>query len=60
MNNNDLTTTSIDYYKNLRTKQHYDLFLASGMFYSCYPELSGNYEKDKLIIDNTPINDRIK
>jgi hypothetical protein len=49
-------STKIDYFKNLRNKHDYDLFVASGMFYSCYPELTGNYEKDKEVIDNTPIN----
>lgn len=37
-------------YKNIQTKDNYDLLLKSGMFFEFYPELSGDWEKDKLVI----------
>lgn len=39
-----------DVYKNLRTEENYRKFLGSGMFWSCYPELTGDWEIDKLVI----------
>lgn len=34
----------------ISTKEKYDQLLKSGMFWICYPELSGNWEADKEII----------
>lgn len=39
-----------DRYKNIRTYDNYQKLLASGMFWEFHPELSGDWEKDKLII----------
>lgn len=36
----------------INTKEEYDKLLKSGMFWVCYPELSGNWEADKQIIHN--------
>ena len=33
--------------EHIQTKEHYDLLLKSGMFWEIYPELSGDWEKDK-------------
>lgn len=38
-------------YKQIKTKKNYDLLLKSGMFFEFHPELSGNWEKDKQIIN---------
>ena len=41
----------MDKYKNIKTKENYDKLLASGMFWEFYPELTGNWDKDKIIIN---------
>ncbi len=41
----------MDKYKNIKTKEDYDKLLSSGMFWEFYPELTGEWEKDKLIIN---------
>lgn len=41
----------MDKYKNIKTKENYDKLLASGMFWEFHPELTGEWEKDKLIIN---------
>lgn len=52
-------------YKNIKTKENYDKLLNSGMFWEFHPELSGDWEKDKVLIgifDNTSdeIKERVK
>ena len=37
-------------YDQIKTKEDYFSLLNSGMFYEFYPELSGNWEKDKELI----------
>ena len=43
-------TTHFDPYANIKTETHYRLLLASGMFWEIYPELTGDWDKDKEII----------
>ena len=38
-------------YNYIRKRDNYLRALNSGMFWKYYPELSGDWEKDKLIID---------
>lgn len=38
-------------YNQIKTKEEYFLLLKSGMFYEFYPELSGNWEKDKVLLN---------
>ena len=40
-------------YKNINTKDNYDKLLKSGMFWEFHPELSGDWNKDKNIINDT-------
>lgn len=44
---------SLDFsqYKNIKTKEDYYSLLNSGMFWEFHPELSGDWEKDKLVIN---------
>ena len=37
-------------YEQIKTKENYHKLLASGMFWEFYPELTGNWEVDKVII----------
>ena len=39
------------HYNYIRKRDNYLRALNSGMFWKYYPELSGDWEKDKLIID---------
>ena len=41
----------MDIYKSIKTKENYDKLLASGMFWEFHPKLSGNWEKDKDVIN---------
>jgi hypothetical protein len=41
-------------YKQIKTKENYLKLLHSGMFWEFYPELTGDWEKDKEIINNKP------
>ena len=34
-------------YKPIKAKKNYDILLKSGMFWEYFPELTGNWEKDK-------------
>tara|TARA_R110002167_G_scaffold226065_1_gene431279 strand:- start:980 stop:1108 length:129 start_codon:yes stop_codon:yes gene_type:complete len=38
-------------YKHIKTKENYDKLLKSGMFWEFHPELSGNWDKDKSVIN---------
>ena len=38
-------------YKQIKTKEGYLSLLKSGMFYEFYPELSGNWEKDRVLLN---------
>ena len=38
-------------YKYIKTKENYNKLLASGILLEVYPELSGNWEKDKDVIN---------
>lgn len=40
-----------DRYKHIRTRDGYDGTLATGMFWEFFPELSGIWKEDKLIIE---------
>lgn len=40
-------------YENINTKDNYDKLLKSGMFWEFHPELSGDWNKDKTIINDT-------
>lgn len=42
-------------YKQIKTEENYTSLLKSGMFWEFHPELSGNWEKDKLIIQGKNI-----
>jgi hypothetical protein len=37
-------------YEQIKTKENYDKLLASGMFWEFHPELTGNWEVDKILI----------
>ena len=37
-------------YEQIKTKENYDKLLASGMFWEFHPELSGDWNKDKILI----------
>lgn len=37
-------------YENIQTEKDYNLLLNSGMFWVAYPELSGDWSKDKELI----------
>jgi hypothetical protein len=39
-------------YQNIQTKENYLLLLKSGMFFEFYPELTGDWEKDVVIINS--------
>lgn len=39
-------------YQNIQTKENYDKLLYSGMFWEMHPELSGNYDIDKQVIES--------
>ncbi len=38
-------------YQNIKTKENYDKLLKSGMFWEFHPELTGNWNKDKEVIN---------
>ena len=38
-------------YKPIKKQINYQNLLNSGMFWELYPELSGDWEKDKLVIN---------
>lgn len=42
-------------YKQIKTEENYTSLLKSGMFWEFHPELSGDWEKDKLIINKNII-----
>jgi site-specific DNA-methyltransferase (adenine-specific) len=37
-------------YKNIQTKENYDKLLSSGMFWEFHPELSGNWDADRSVV----------
>lgn len=37
-------------YKNIDTRENYNILLSSGMFFEFHPELTGNWDSDKFII----------
>jgi hypothetical protein len=37
-------------YKNINTKEFYDNLIHSGMFFEFFPELTGDWNVDKIII----------
>ena len=41
----------MDIYKSIKTKENYNKLLVSGMFWEFHPELSGNWKKDKAVIN---------
>lgn len=41
----------MDAYKNIKTLGDYNKLLKSGFFWEFYPELTGDWGKDKLIIN---------
>lgn len=40
-------------YEKINTKENYNMLLQSGMFWEFHPELSGDWEIDKLVILNS-------
>lgn len=38
-------------YRHIQTKENYNKLLTSGMFWEFHPELTGDWEKDKKIIN---------
>jgi len=38
-------------YEKIKEESNYELLLNSGMFWEIFPELTGNWEKDKIIIN---------
>jgi hypothetical protein len=41
----------MDIYKNIKAKENYDKLLESGMFWEFHPELTGDWGKDKQVIN---------
>ncbi len=39
-------------YKNIQTKENYDKLLSSGMFWEFHPELSGNWDVDRYVVQH--------
>jgi len=39
-------------YKNIQTKDNYDKLLSSGMFWEFHPELSGNWDVDRYVVQH--------
>jgi len=39
-------------YKNIQTKENYDKLLSSGMFWEFHPELSGNWDVDRCVVQH--------
>ncbi len=39
-------------YKQVATKENYDRLLKSGMFWEFHPELSGDWNEDKILFLN--------
>ena len=39
-----------DTYKNIQEKENYDKLLSSGMFWEFHPELSGNWDIDREVV----------
>ena len=37
-------------YKQIQTLEKYNMLLKSGMFWEFHPELTGNWEVDKIVI----------
>ena len=50
----DLTKTTFWYkkkvYNQIKLKKDYDILLNSGMLFEFYPELTGNWDIDKIVI----------
>lgn len=46
-------------YKHIKTQESYNQLLSSGMFFEFHPELTGNWNVDKEVINNTNFNDKI-
>lgn len=40
-------------YKQIQTLENYNMLLRSGMFWEFHPELTGDWDKDKIIINGT-------
>ena len=38
-------------YKQIQTLENYNMLLRSGMFWEFHPELTGDWDKDKIIIN---------
>ena len=38
-------------YKQIQTLENYNILLKSGMFWEFHPELTGDWDKDKIIIN---------
>jgi N6-adenosine-specific RNA methylase IME4 len=47
---NGLKERKMDRYKQIKTRKHYDMLLASGMFWEFHPELTGVWSEDRLLI----------
>jgi len=45
----------MDRYQNIKTKENYDKLLKSGMFWEFHPELTGDWNKDKEVINKLSI-----
>jgi len=39
-------------YKHIKTEENYNQLLLSGMFFEFHPELTGNWNIDKEVINN--------
>jgi hypothetical protein len=48
---NKLIFNITNMYDHIKTKENYDKLLKSGMFWEFHPELSGNWEIDKKLIN---------
>ena len=49
----------MDIYRRIKTKEHYDRLLGSGMFWEFHPELTGVWSKDSLVILSDGANEEL-
>jgi len=50
----------MDKYKSINTEENYKKLLSSGMFCEMHPELTGDWETDKILITNQELTIKIK
>ncbi|MEJ2267730.1 MAG: hypothetical protein P8X70_01500 [Nanoarchaeota archaeon] len=46
-----ITRLKYNNFEPIKSKENYDKLLKSGMFFKIYPSLTGEYDKDKIIME---------